>query len=1005
MEKELLKLDDLLESIPQGVIYQGRDGEILKSNRKAREILGIKGSKATAAEFHAVIGTTIQESGKPLCKEDWPNHQALYGKQAVHDMVVGIRAEDPAELRWLEVNSEPIFNSESSEVAYILSSFQVVDERVCSRKELHFREKISNFLLGAVHDLKVKNLSELGPTLKRQLEYLAEIIGASSGFIKWFESSDPLLGSLWQWQWQWQKTNETLALDKLMELIKWLQPQFRRRDHLQLRADHTTLPPEVLLLFRALSMTQIVVFPIGFKEQGKLQGLLVLNLKDERQINPGEKKALNFYVDILGSFFQRRFSSWNLRERVKELACIGMVFEKCAQVDKSATNVLSELVIDLPDGFLFPERTYVEILFDKKRFYSGKALAQPGDKFKVALQCQRTEGAYLMVTLERGLSFLKEEFDLIERVAKIIESEMQRRSFTDQLQSTDARFSSIVKSDNIYFLRLDPKGRVLYSSARFQKDFSWLFTDGGGIIGQKAIECIAHDSRSDFQNMFKASQEREVEIISGELEHPAEDGGLVHCISEFKAVQGANNEVEEVIWTFIDISLVKRAQRVAERFKKASDQSVNASIMTDLDGHILYYNKQFEELSGLKGRNLLGLRDEALFDKSFRSLQLALRARVKKEGSLNNDQVRITFASGKSVEVILNAAFINDPIEPYVYYSALDITERNAQEQKLKEQNQRMEAILKSIPDRIFINNRSGDYLEYMPGFNAEGADYKYLIGQNIEDSDNAKNAKEIKKLIAEVLDKQVIRSFQYHGFGSHADKWFESIISPIDDNRVLRLMRDISMQKEYEEQMRRFNIAVHQSPVGVVIADLDGMIEYASPSNLKISGYLPRELVGKSTKIFGSGKTARETYRSMWSTLNAGEYWEGDLINRNKAGSEYWEHLSITPMKDDDGKIIRYMALKQNVNAEKRYKENLRRQNEIFRKISLTQAHDVRGPIARIMGLLDLLKSEDLSDAERQIYLDGLELNAEELDMITRKVVQMTSKAEVLGELREIES
>ncbi|MDR3411557.1 MAG: EAL domain-containing protein [Formivibrio sp.] len=94
------------------------------------------------------------------------------------------------------------------------------------------------------------------------------------------------------------------------------------------------------------------------------------------------------------------------------------------------------------------------------------------------------------------------------------------------------------------------------------------------------------------------------------------------------------------------------------------------------------------------------------------------------------------------------------------------------------------------------------------------------------------------------------------------------------------------------------FRQALEASDHAALIANLDGIIEYANPALLHISGYALDELLGAHCRIFQSGLTTHSVYQALWSTLQGGGVWDGDLLNRRKNGELFWQHLHITPLK-----------------------------------------------------------------------------------------------------------
>jgi len=111
---------------------------------------------------------------------------------------------------------------------------------------------------------------------------------------------------------------------------------------------------------------------------------------------------------------------------------------------------------------------------------------------------------------------------------------------------------------------------------------------------------------------------------------------------------------------------------------------------------------------------------------------------------------------------------------------------------------------------------------------------------------------------------------------------------------------------------------AVEQSPANIVITDLSGHIEYVNAAFLRNTGYRREEVLGANPSILQSGKTPAETHAGLWTALRAGHTWEGEFINRRKDGSEYVESAIVAPVRDTDGVITHYLAVKQDITERK---------------------------------------------------------------------------------------
>lgn len=125
------------------------------------------------------------------------------------------------------------------------------------------------------------------------------------------------------------------------------------------------------------------------------------------------------------------------------------------------------------------------------------------------------------------------------------------------------------------------------------------------------------------------------------------------------------------------------------------------------------------------------------------------------------------------------------------------------------------------------------------------------------------------------------------------------------------------------DRMLRRLSMAVEQSPTSIAITDTRGRIEYVNDAFLRITGYTRDEIIGANPRILNNGATPRATYESLWSTLKAGEVWRGEFHNARKDGEPLIESATIAPIRDPNGVVTHYVAIKEDITL-RRHAESL---------------------------------------------------------------------------------
>lgn len=395
-----------------------------------------------------------------------------------------------------------------------------------------------------------------------------------------------------------------------------------------------------------------------------------------------------------------------------------------------------------------------------------------------------------------------------------------------------------------------------------------------------------------------------------------------------------------------DITEQKKAEKEfkasEERFRKSYNTNPDAISITRLsDGKYVSVNKSFVKITGYSEEEVLG---KTSFDINLwvnpEDREILIKA-IKENGIAENHEISFRMKNGKILDSLMSSAVIELNGQPHLINITRDITLRKRAEEELSITKIFFQKMIENAPDGIVLVSAEGEIKYVSP---TAKKIFGYPLNENvninpyslIHPDDFTSVMFKVKRLTINPAYAPVLEYRMKHTNGSWI--WIEAIFTNLlndkNVNSVVINFRDISSRRLAEEKLRSLSRAVEQSPVTIVITDTKGNIEYVNPKFTEVTGYSFDEAKGQNPRILKSGELTKEFYKNLWETILSGNSWKGELHNKKKNGELFWEDVVISAIFDMNGRIINFIAVKEDITEKKKMEEKLIKSEEEFRSV-----------------------------------------------------------------------
>jgi PAS domain S-box-containing protein len=208
---------------------------------------------------------------------------------------------------------------------------------------------------------------------------------------------------------------------------------------------------------------------------------------------------------------------------------------------------------------------------------------------------------------------------------------------------------------------------------------------------------------------------------------------------------------------------------------------------------------------------------------------------------------------------------------------------------------------------------------------------------------------------------------------------------------------RTLRSGKKAEKELFRLATAIEQAAEGVLISDTDWTILYVNPALEKISGYSKKEMIGARTDLLKSRKHDRRFYGEIKGTLKRGEVWSGRLVNQRKDGTEYEAEVTASPVRDESGEIINFVAVHRDITHEAKLQRHLReaQKMEAIGTLAGGIAHDFNNILTAIMCYTEMAMAESAGIGRLSHRLNRVLMGCQRAKELVEQIITFSRQRE----------
>jgi PAS domain S-box-containing protein len=425
-------------------------------------------------------------------------------------------------------------------------------------------------------------------------------------------------------------------------------------------------------------------------------------------------------------------------------------------------------------------------------------------------------------------------------------------------------------------------------------------------------------------------------------------------------------------------------------------------VRTDLDGKYTYVNAHFAHKFSFISDNFIGLPfAETVHPDDIEACNQAAYQALTHPDTVVPLVIRKPGPGANSVYTYWEFSVVSHASNPVTEIQCVghDITGEIRAHQISWEYSQKIDIILESITEGFFAVDHQWNIIQVNRSFEQMlNLSRQELLGRKLWSIlPQARNQAFSEHFHRSMLEKS---SFHQEEYFPALDAWYNTSVYPSDSGLVV-YWRDITGRKRGEEELRKSFLKLNAiqnstTDVHLLISPDYRIISFNRKAAEKYRLVYDQELPEEISLLEIIPSHLKERFVISFTQALAGNsiILEDKLAYNTEAG--VWYRVEYFPVKDTSGEIIGVALNISDIDQRKRTELQIQEQNRTLREIAHIQSHQIRRPVATILGLINLLNPEDFSNADASMIIEMLKKSAEELDTVIHQIVEKTGEIDL---------